>query len=150
MKLFINGKEVKGNGFVWDGCHKIYIIEDDNDLRDCTEKWGTLVNGTDIFDITKIEKIYDDSCSLRFISNWKLNTQYVRQFEDATFDWVGSDEDTTDNYINILENALMSALDELACYKSDFDWVNELQDLTGFSESVALDFLDRLGSDNNE
>lgn len=56
----------------------------------------------------------------------------------------------TEEYINILENALMSALDELACYKSDFDWVSELQDLTGFSESVALDFLDRLGSDNNE
>ena len=56
----------------------------------------------------------------------------------------------TKEYISILENALMSALDELACYKSDFDWVDELRDLTGFSESVALDFLDRLGSDNNE
>ena len=56
----------------------------------------------------------------------------------------------TKEYISILENALMSALDELACYKSDFDWVDKLQDLTGFSESVALDFLDRLGSDNNE
>lgn len=55
-----------------------------------------------------------------------------------------------ERYIDILENALMSALDELACYKSDFDWVDELQELTGFSESVALDFLDRLGSDNNE
>ena len=87
MKLFINKKEVKGNRFVWDNCHKIYIIEDDNDLVDCMETWGTLVNGTDVFDITEIERIYDNSCSLRFISNWKLDTQYVRQFEDATFEW---------------------------------------------------------------
>ena len=56
----------------------------------------------------------------------------------------------TEEYINILENALMNALDKLASYDKDFDWVDELQDLTGFSESVALDFLDRLGSDNDE
>lgn len=87
MKLFINEKEVKGDKFVWDNCHKIYIIEDDNDLVDCMEKWGTLVNGTDLFDITEIERIYDNSCSLRFISNWKLDTHYIRQFEDAKFDW---------------------------------------------------------------
>ena len=87
MKLFINEKEVKGDRFVWDNCHKIYIIEDDNDLVDCMERWGTLVNGTDIFDITEIERIYDNSCSLRFISNWKLDTKYVGQFEDATFKW---------------------------------------------------------------
>lgn len=87
MKLYINGKEVKGDKFVWDNCHKIYIIEDENDLVDCMEKWGTLVNGTDIFDITEIERIYDNSCSLRFISNWKLDTRYVSQFEDATIKW---------------------------------------------------------------
>lgn len=87
MKLFINGKEVKGNRFVWDNCHKIYVIEDNNDLIDCMEKWGTLVNGTDLFDITEIERIWDNSCSLRFIENWKLNTIYVSQFEDASFRW---------------------------------------------------------------
>ena len=67
--------------------HKIYVIEDNNDLIDCIEKWGTLVNGTDLFDITEIERIYDNSCSLRFISNWKLDIQYASQFEDATFEW---------------------------------------------------------------
>ena len=49
--------------------------------------WGTLVNGTDIFDISMLETIYDTSCSLRFISNWKLDIQYVRQFEDAKFSY---------------------------------------------------------------
>lgn len=87
MKLFINDIEVKGNKFVWDNCHKIYIIEDDSDLIDCMEKWGTLVNGTDIFDITEIENIYHKSCSLRFINNWKLDIQYVRQFEGAKFEY---------------------------------------------------------------
>ena len=58
--------------------------------------------------------------------------------------------ETLEKYVSVLENGLMSALDELSCYNSEFDWVDKLQDLTGFSESVALDFLDRLGSDNNE
>ena len=87
MKIFINGKEVKGDRFVWDKCHKIYIIEDDEDLVNCMGYWGTLVNGTDIFDISMLETIYDTSCSLRFISNWKLDIQYVRQFEDAKFEY---------------------------------------------------------------
>lgn len=88
MALFINGKEVKGNRFVWDNCHKIYIIEDDKDLIDCVEKWGTLVNGTDIFDITELARVYNKSCPLRFISNWKLDITYVEQMQDATFEEV--------------------------------------------------------------
>ena len=92
MKLYINGKEVKGDKFVWDNCHKIYIIEDENDLLDCMNTWGTLINGTDIFDITEIERIYDNSCSLRFISNWKLDIKYVSQFDDATFEWRENDD----------------------------------------------------------
>lgn len=88
MKLFINGKEVKGNRFVWDNCHKIYIIEDEEDLLDCMDKWGTLINGTDIFDITELERIYDKSCSLRFINNWKLDVCYSEQFDNPYFEWV--------------------------------------------------------------
>ena len=81
-KMYVNGEEIKGNMFVYDGCHKIYIIEDDNDLKDCQELWGELVNGRDLFNIEELERIYNDSCDLRFISNWKLDKRYVNQFEE--------------------------------------------------------------------
>lgn len=81
-KMYVNGIEIIGNTFVYDGCHKIYIIEDENDLKDCTELWGELKAGRDIFDICMLEDIYQNSCDLRFISNWKLDKRYVEQFED--------------------------------------------------------------------
>lgn len=81
-KMYVNGEEIKGNMFVYDGCHKIYIIEDYEDLASCQECWGELVNGRDLFDISLLEDCYNNSCSLRFISNWKLDKRYVKQFEE--------------------------------------------------------------------
>lgn len=80
--MYVNNKEIIGDKFVWDKCHKIYIIEDDNDLRDCQEMWGTIIFGEDLFNIEELERIYNNSCPLRFISNWKLDKQYVEQFEE--------------------------------------------------------------------
>ena len=84
-KMYVNGKEIKGNMFVWDKCHKIYIIEDYEDLKNCQECWGQLINGEDLFDISELSKIWEESCPLRFISNWKLDIEYVKQFENAEF-----------------------------------------------------------------
>ena len=81
--MYVNGQEIIGNKFVWDKCHKIYIIEDENDLRECQELWGTIIFGEDLFNIEELERIYNDSCDLRFISNWKLDKQYVEQFEES-------------------------------------------------------------------
>lgn len=87
-KMYINDIEIKGNMFVYDGCHKIYVIEDENDLRNCQEMWGQLVNGRDLFDISLLKDCYENSCPLRFISNWKLDKQYVKQFEeDVRFEY---------------------------------------------------------------
>lgn len=80
--IYVNGKEIKGDKFVYDGCHKIYIIEDYEDLVSCQELWGELVNGRDIFDIGLLEDYYNNSCPLKFISNWKLDTEYVKQDEE--------------------------------------------------------------------
>lgn len=77
----INGKEVLGTKFAYDGCHKIYIIEDDKDLMEA------LNFNYDIFPIGKLEDTYNKSCPLKFISNWKLNNCYVPQFEDAKFEY---------------------------------------------------------------
>lgn len=76
--MFINDVEVKTDKdlFAYDGCHKIYIIEDDNDLRDAQE------TGYDILHIQELENTYNTSCPLRFISNWKLSKRYVKQCED--------------------------------------------------------------------
>lgn len=76
----VNNKEVKGVAVAFDGCHKIYVCEDDQDVNKAKEI------GYNLYDIADLEKIYKNSCELRFISNWKLNTYYVAQFEQATFE----------------------------------------------------------------
>ena len=76
----INGKEIKAKQFAYDGCHKIYLIEDTDDLKEAKDI------GYDIYDIELLEETYDDSCSLRFIDNWKLTEQIVPQFETAKFE----------------------------------------------------------------
>lgn len=81
MKLYINGKQAKGNCFAYDGCHKIYICEDNKDIRDSQEL------GYSIYSISLIKDCYDNSCDLRFISNWKLTTTYVGQFKQVNFEW---------------------------------------------------------------
>lgn len=76
----INGKETNAKQFAYDGCHKIYIIEDENDLNKAKEI------GYNILDIKELKETYLNSCELRFISNWKLTKKYVRQFEEAVFE----------------------------------------------------------------
>lgn len=76
----VNGIEIIGDKFAYDGCHKIYIIEDVDDWRTALE------SGYKILPIEKLEETYEKSCSLKFISNWKLDKRYVPQFEDAEFE----------------------------------------------------------------
>ena len=76
----INNIEVVGNKFAYDGCHKIYIIEDEQDEQKAREC------GYKILDISQLTKTYECSCELRFIHNWKLTKTYVAQFENATFE----------------------------------------------------------------
>lgn len=75
----INGVRVKGRKFAYDGCHKIYVIEDIED-----EKMAE--DGYKIYPIKDLEEAYRRSCDLRFIYNWKLTKTYVAQFEEATFE----------------------------------------------------------------
>ena len=72
----INGIEIIGNKFAYDNCHKIYIIEDEQDEQEAKEC------GYNIYPIEDIKSAYDNSCSLKLISNWKLTKRYVKQFED--------------------------------------------------------------------
>lgn len=83
----INGKEVKTNGYyAFDGCHKIYIIEDFNDMQEAQEyEYQAL-------EIRTLPSVYHNSCPLRFINNWKLNKTYVGQGEDAEFEGFDTEE----------------------------------------------------------
>ena len=78
----VNGKEIKTNGyFAYDGCHKIYICEDEADIE--TMRGYEYEN---ILPIAELPKTWDWSCPLRFIQNVKLTTNYVMQCEDAVFE----------------------------------------------------------------
>ena len=77
----INGKTVKTNGFfAYEGCHKIYICEDNDDIK-MMKGWGY-----EILPIISLREVYESSCSLKFIDNAKLTTVYAPQCEDAIFE----------------------------------------------------------------
>ena len=77
----INNLKVTEKYFAYDDCHKIYIIEDKEDLKEAKEI------GYTILPIEEIEKTYKNSCELRFINNWKLTKTFVKQFEKANFEY---------------------------------------------------------------
>ncbi len=77
--MIINKKETNAKEFAYDGCHKIYLIEDEEDKRDALDY------GYEIRPIKELKKTFECSCPLRFIHNWKLNKTYVAQFERAIF-----------------------------------------------------------------
>ena len=84
----------KAKGFFFDGCHKIYIVEDNDDIA----HFLTLGYNMDDFHVMdEIEDIYIDACPLKFINNCKLTKTYARQFQKiVSFEY--------DSYINRIRN----------------------------------------------
>jgi hypothetical protein len=78
--LTINNELVTAKQFAYDGCHKIYLIEDEDDYQEARGSY-------DVLPINLLRQKYDDSCELRFIYNWKLTKGYVEQFENAEIDY---------------------------------------------------------------
>lgn len=76
----INNIPTNAKKFAFDGCHKIYLLESRKDETDAR------ATGYSILPIAQLEDTYEDSCGLRFISNWALDKHFVDQFEDATFE----------------------------------------------------------------
>ncbi len=75
----VNGKEIKGIGFAFDGCHKIYVVANEE------ERWQAKIAGYEMHDLHDLPKIWYMGCPLRFISTWSLTDYYVHQGEQATF-----------------------------------------------------------------
>lgn len=75
----INGKETLAKHFAYDGCHKIYLIENEQQWEEARS------NEYSIYPVAQLEQTFVDSCELRFISDWGLSKHYVNQFEQAVF-----------------------------------------------------------------
>ena len=88
----INNVEVVGNKFAYDGCHKIYVIEDTADEQKAIDCGYEILNISDLIDT------YRNSCELRFVRNWKLDKLYVGQYEYATFEENGHTFEFTNEF----------------------------------------------------
>ena len=83
--LKVAGKSVKhALGFGYDGCHKIYVAETAEDVREL-KSYGY----DEIYPMSELERIYSNSCYLRFISWVNINKpNIVPQGEErVTFEY---------------------------------------------------------------
>lgn len=78
----VNGIEITAKKFAFDGCHKIYLLNDKQSEKEAKE------NGYEIYPIKHLMECYIYSCSLRFINIWGGNfDSVVKQNSDKiTFD----------------------------------------------------------------
>ena len=73
MLLKVNNHKVDNiKEFFFDGCHKIYLIEDEEDKKKFIGENNYLKE--DIYPIEDLEKVFANSCPLRFINTCKLKT----------------------------------------------------------------------------
>lgn len=78
--------EESGWPIAFDGCHKIYFLQDSG--RRAQAKGY----GYDIFPSTEVRRLYDKSCGLRFVSRWGYSNEdfehewNIEQFEDEDGD----------------------------------------------------------------
>ena len=85
VNLQINDKYVDGKTFVYDGCHKIYVIQGEED-RLLAQEYGYIKEYTEDnngnnkeYPISEIEEYYLKSCPLRFIQYFKSLNNIVEQ-----------------------------------------------------------------------
>lgn len=80
MPLIIDGAEIAAEGFMWDSCHKFYLVRDASDRESMLEAgWSA----EDILPIDQLPAAWRQSCPLRFISSGDLAEQFVAQGVDA-------------------------------------------------------------------
>lgn len=78
--IAINGTAIISNGyFAYDGCHKIYITENEDEAKQAMDMNYVLIP------IELIEDYYKKSCPLKFIHPFNLIGDYCQQGEEAVF-----------------------------------------------------------------
>lgn len=83
-------------GFVFDGCHKIYLVKEE-DIPSVNEIWGNGYEDEPVYPLEDLPVCYETSCSLRFISSWDLTKHFVRQCDENAKFIIGDKEITVDN-----------------------------------------------------
>ena len=85
MKRYVNDIEITAYAFGFDGCHKFYLVENEEDQHMLEEL------GYTIYKIEDLPREWAGSCPLRFIDSADLERVFVHQFTPAEF--VGWDID---------------------------------------------------------
>lgn len=73
--------KIEGVGVAWDGCHKIYVCESQDDI-DVMPRLGY-----EIYDMGELESIWAKSCPLRFIDSADLTKCFRTQNLDGDDAW---------------------------------------------------------------
>ena len=77
--ILIDGTPTEATHFAYDGCHKIYLLTSAADVfRMFDAGW----EGEDMYPISELPEIWEETCPLRFISNADL-TMVIDQGDDA-------------------------------------------------------------------
>jgi hypothetical protein len=87
MTLKIDGKTVEAEGFIFDGCHKIYLVDGPAAKAQLFDSgWDR----SDVRPLHQLPTVWEVSCPLRFINSGDLKTDYVRQDRDGEpeVEWV--------------------------------------------------------------
>jgi len=96
QKYMLGGQFVKLNGkFVWscgyfafDGCHKVYVVERRSELKEVLD-----VGCYRLYPIEELKETVDRiTCPLRFVSNWRCNFDYAKQFGEIEWSYVNINE----------------------------------------------------------
>lgn len=82
MSVTINNQTSPATEFAWGGCHKIYLL--DNGDTDKNGENGYMLSkngepGYKVLPVSELQRVWDQSCPLRFINNWALDKNHVPQ-----------------------------------------------------------------------
>lgn len=75
-------KEIGGSikQFAFDGCHKIYLIENEDNLKNAID------GGYNTYPIEDLQEKFEHSCGLKFINTWDLETIVPQFAENVEFE----------------------------------------------------------------
>lgn len=82
MSVTINNQTSPATEFAWNGCRKIYLL--DNGDTDKNGENGYMLSkngepGYKVLPVSELQRVWDQSCPLRFINNWALDKNHVPQ-----------------------------------------------------------------------
>ena len=69
----------KINHFAYDGCHKIYLLENETDENEAKK------SDYSIIPLSKLKETYKNSCPLKFINSWDCEKTFAPQGQAAKF-----------------------------------------------------------------